>query len=209
MLPEGDRGTRQVDRPAVLFTQEDPIGLAGGLNLYGYGAGDPINNSDPFGLCPIDKPLCQWLKATLVLAGTDIGMIAGGGAGLAGLAGGPAVAATVPAGAIAGAAIGATVGAALGGVVDVMFSEGSSQSGIGGAESQPTSVNQMNQQVQRGQAPRNVIRVDRGKVKGEQDNVHFKGGHSLNRDGTWKHGGRDLTSTEGEWLVKGGFKTPQ
>ena len=34
------------------FTQEDPIGLAGGLNLYGYGNGDPVNNSDPFGLCP-------------------------------------------------------------------------------------------------------------------------------------------------------------
>jgi uncharacterized protein RhaS with RHS repeats len=33
-------------------TQEDPIGLAGGLNLYGYGDGDPVNNSDPFGLCP-------------------------------------------------------------------------------------------------------------------------------------------------------------
>jgi hypothetical protein len=26
--------------------------LAGGSNLYGYGAGDPVNNSDPFGLCP-------------------------------------------------------------------------------------------------------------------------------------------------------------
>jgi hypothetical protein len=25
--------------------------LAGGLNLYGYAGGDPINNSDPFGLC--------------------------------------------------------------------------------------------------------------------------------------------------------------
>jgi uncharacterized protein RhaS with RHS repeats len=36
-------------------TQEDPIGLAGGLNLYGYGAGDPVNNSDPFGLCPWDE----------------------------------------------------------------------------------------------------------------------------------------------------------
>jgi uncharacterized protein RhaS with RHS repeats len=34
----------------VYFTQEDPIGLAGGLNLYGYAAGDPVNNADPFGL---------------------------------------------------------------------------------------------------------------------------------------------------------------
>jgi RHS repeat-associated protein len=32
------------------FTQTDPIGLAGGLNLYGYAGGDPINFSDPFGL---------------------------------------------------------------------------------------------------------------------------------------------------------------
>ncbi len=28
--------------------------MAGGLNLYGYAGGDPINNSDPFGLCPHD-----------------------------------------------------------------------------------------------------------------------------------------------------------
>ncbi len=36
------------------FTQPDPIGLAGGLNLYGYADGDPINKSDPFGLCTKD-----------------------------------------------------------------------------------------------------------------------------------------------------------
>jgi len=35
-----------------LLTQEDPIGIAGGLNLYGFANGDPINFSDPFGLCP-------------------------------------------------------------------------------------------------------------------------------------------------------------
>jgi RHS repeat-associated protein len=38
------------------FTQEDPIGLAGGLNLYGFANGDPVNFSDPFGLCPPETP---------------------------------------------------------------------------------------------------------------------------------------------------------
>lgn len=33
------------------FVQEDPIGLAGGMNLYGFVGGDPVNHSDPFGLC--------------------------------------------------------------------------------------------------------------------------------------------------------------
>ena len=32
------------------LTQEDPIGLAGGLNLYGFAEGDPANLGDPFGL---------------------------------------------------------------------------------------------------------------------------------------------------------------
>jgi len=40
------------DPAARQFTQPDPIGLAGGLNLYGYAGGDPINRSDPFGLSP-------------------------------------------------------------------------------------------------------------------------------------------------------------
>ncbi|HYR11592.1 MAG TPA: RHS repeat-associated core domain-containing protein, partial [Longimicrobium sp.] len=34
------------------FTQSDPIGFAGGLNAYGFGAGDPVSYSDPYGLCP-------------------------------------------------------------------------------------------------------------------------------------------------------------
>lgn len=43
---------RYYDPTTGRFTQEDPIGLAGGLNLYGFANGDPVNYSDPFGLCP-------------------------------------------------------------------------------------------------------------------------------------------------------------
>ena len=34
------------------FTQEDPLGLAGGLNAYGFASGDPVNFGEPVGLCP-------------------------------------------------------------------------------------------------------------------------------------------------------------
>ncbi|MEO8879633.1 MAG: RHS repeat-associated core domain-containing protein [Gemmatimonadaceae bacterium] len=43
---------RYYDPSSGRFTQEDPIGLAGGLNAYGFAGGDPVNFSDPFGLCP-------------------------------------------------------------------------------------------------------------------------------------------------------------
>lgn len=47
------RRNRYVDPATGRFTQEYPIGLAGGLNLYGFANGDPVNLSDPFGLCPL------------------------------------------------------------------------------------------------------------------------------------------------------------
>ena len=52
---------------AVYSTQEDPIGVAGGLNLYGDGAGDPVNSSDPFGLCP-PAPSCARLAVVAAAA---------------------------------------------------------------------------------------------------------------------------------------------
>jgi RHS repeat-associated protein len=41
---------RYYDRATGQFTQTDPIGLAGGLNAYGFAAGDPVTYSDPYGL---------------------------------------------------------------------------------------------------------------------------------------------------------------
>jgi RHS repeat-associated protein len=61
---------RVYDPQTGRFTQEDPIGLAGGLNLYGYAGGDPVNFSDPFGLC------VPWCTAAIGAA------IGGGGAAL-------------------------------------------------------------------------------------------------------------------------------
>ncbi|HEY0024965.1 MAG TPA: RHS repeat-associated core domain-containing protein [Longimicrobium sp.] len=46
------RRNRYYDPATGRFTQEDPIGLAGGLNVYGFANGDPVTYSDPYGLCP-------------------------------------------------------------------------------------------------------------------------------------------------------------
>jgi uncharacterized protein RhaS with RHS repeats len=45
---------RYYDPRTGQFTQTDPIGLAGGLNAYGFAAGDPVSYSDPYGLKPED-----------------------------------------------------------------------------------------------------------------------------------------------------------
>ncbi len=54
------RRNRYYDPATGRFTQEDPIGLAGGVNLYGFASGDPVNFSDPFGLC---KPGVKAVRA--------------------------------------------------------------------------------------------------------------------------------------------------
>ncbi|MGH7625427.1 MAG: RHS repeat-associated core domain-containing protein, partial [Gemmatimonadaceae bacterium] len=48
------RRNRSYDPNTARFTQEDPLGLAGGLNVYGFNGGDPVNFSDPFGLFVAD-----------------------------------------------------------------------------------------------------------------------------------------------------------
>jgi RHS repeat-associated protein len=111
------RRNRYYDSEKGRFTQEDPIGLAGGNNVYGFGNGDPVTYSDPYGLAAdgCDPPgSCIALRA---LQGAALGFAAGGTAALActaatggGCALGPAqitVASTTQYGLLSGAAFGA------------------------------------------------------------------------------------------------------
>jgi RHS repeat-associated protein len=54
---DGGSGLYQVrarwyDPQTGRFVSEDPIGLAGGMNVYTYAANNPVNFTDPSGLCP-------------------------------------------------------------------------------------------------------------------------------------------------------------
>ena len=56
------------------FISEDPIGIAGGINPYVYAGNDPINNTDPSGLCKRTKLVRQ-------ADGTSVSECADSGAG--------------------------------------------------------------------------------------------------------------------------------
>lgn len=133
--------------------------------------------------------------------------VAGGGLSLGGLAAeGPTLGTSTVAvvGGAAAVAQGGTAAIAGAAGAGTFLAKAVSDQGGGGK-----SVNQMNQDVKRGQAPDGVTRVDKGKVKGEQDNVHFSDGSSLNRDGTWKHGGTQLTRDQERWLLQNGWALPK
>lgn len=75
------RRARYYDPGTGRFTQEDPTGLAGGLNLYGYAGGDPVNFADPGGEFAIAVPLLVGLGGAVIGAG--VGYYRGGWSGAA------------------------------------------------------------------------------------------------------------------------------
>ena len=73
------------------------------------------------------------------------------------------------------------------------------------------SVNQMNRQIKKGQAPKEIKRIDppQTSVPNSKIHAHFQDGTSLNIDGTIhdiSHGLPKLTKQTSEWLIKHGWK---
>lgn len=121
---------RWYDPKTGRFLTQDPIGLAGGVNLYSYAGNNPINFSDPFGLCPpcvplfdpavalnmaLGAPSREWVlqeahreaSRTMLVVGLAEGALAGGRALLGGSRTVPN-----PGGRLGGAAHRGTVGSA-------------------------------------------------------------------------------------------------
>jgi len=169
---------RYYDPATGRFTQEDPIGLAGGLNAYGFAAGDPINYADPFGLCPdglspTKAYVCNLVDAIFTGAGVLLGALGGGGGGaVAALPTGELAApVTVTLGAAEGAGLGGVAGPAVGAAVtNVLFSQKASPGASAGEEREPTAGEIIAKQ-KRGSINREFPEQFRSKTAGEIDKL--------------------------------------
>jgi len=76
----------------------------------------------------------------------------------------------------------------------------------------PTSRNQMQKQVDRGQAPKGVDRADNPHVPGQQPHVHYDDGTSSNMDGSTHDAGNGTPNPSQairQWLIDNGWTPPR
>jgi hypothetical protein len=140
--------------------------LAGGLNLYGYAGGDPVNFSDPFGLwCPPD---CNALDAVLTVGGAIVGGLFGAGTGAAGgtlVAPGVGTIGGAGLGWQGGAAVGSAAGLALANIIHAFASSGGGDAAEqGGKRAEEYDTHTANAEKARGRL--NELKEELGQAKG-------------------------------------------
>ncbi len=182
---------RVYDQDTGRWTQEDPIGIAGGINLYQFNGNDPATYGDPYGLCE-PKPDCETIVAIFQTLGTAAGFLLGGGTGLVetaasgGLLAPAAVARTMVA-TTAGAGIGRAVGEIASDIVQ--FAKGGGDEMRGGPKSR------------RDPAYERLAR-DRRPTRAQRTRIH----HEIERR---KQGRRDLDPEELQEVFDDVMGTPE
>jgi len=150
------------------YLQPDPLGLVGSYNnLYSYAFQNPVNFSDPSGLS-IEDDANSLQENLLQGLGPEEDALADLGSDFVHEA----------------EAFPGQVADAEAGLEQVTQVEHTTQAGKDGPVCAPTqkvtSANQLDRQVQRGQAPRGVTRVDQGDNDIQKPHIHFDDGAALN-----------------------------
>jgi RHS repeat-associated protein len=177
------------------FISEDPIGFAGGGNLYTYVNNDPVNLINPYGLESGGPQNGSGVSGVVLPPGLD-----------------RPPGHQFPTFELPSLAEQLNCRQCGGGMVGGGRGDGPSGGDRGGGGHRsvklPSSPGKMQKEVERGQAPRTVDRVDVPRFPYEKPGGHFRDGTALYNDGSWRYGQRDLTRTEKEWLRSHGWKIP-